>query len=147
MEKAAVAEWRKRKLVLVMTSIAMALLLWFTALPVYAAGGLELVTDYPGMAVKPGDSLNIPISLNNTSGSGMDADVAIASLPEGWEGYLQGGSYQVNRVHVGSRGRRGGDHASSDRAEGSDRGNLYGVGAGVFGKRRVGQLRAEFPDK
>lgn len=102
MEKAAVAEWRNRKLVLVMTSIAMALLLWFTALPVYAAGGLELVTDYPGMAVKPGDSLNIPISLNNTSGSGMDADVAIASLPEGWEGYLQGGSYQVNRVHVGA---------------------------------------------
>lgn len=102
MEKAAVAEWRKRKLVLAMTSIVMALLLWLAALPVYAAGGLELVTDYPGMSVKPGDSLNIPIRLNNTSGGGMDADVAIASLPEGWEGYLQGGSYQVNRVHVGA---------------------------------------------
>lgn len=102
MEKAAVAEWRKRKLVLAMTSIVMALLLWLAALPAYAAGGLELVTDYPGMSVKPGDSLNIPIRLNNTSGGGMDADVAIASLPEGWEGYLQGGSYQVNRVHVGA---------------------------------------------
>lgn len=102
MEKAAVAEWRKRKLVLAMTSIVMALLLWLAALPVYAAGGLELVTDYPGMSVKPGDSLNIPIRLNNTSGGGMDADVAIASLPEGWEGYLQGGSYQVDRVHVGA---------------------------------------------
>lgn len=102
MEKAAVAEWRKRKLVLAMTSIVMALLLWLAALPAYAAGGLELVTDYPGMSVKPGDSLNIPIRLNNTSGGGMDADVAIASLPEGWEGYLQGGSYQVDRVHVGA---------------------------------------------
>lgn len=102
MEKAAVAEWRKRKLVLAMTSIVMALLLWLAALPVYAAGGLELVTDYPGMSVKPGDSLNIPIRLNNTSGGGMDADVAIASLPEGWEGYLQGGSYQVDRVYVGA---------------------------------------------
>lgn len=102
MEKTVVAEWGKKKLVLAMTGIAMVLFLWFAACPVYAAGGLELTTDYPGMSVKPGDSLNIPISLDNTSGSGMDVDVSIASLPEGWEGYLQGGSYQVNRVHVKS---------------------------------------------
>lgn len=102
MEKTAVAEWGKKKLVLAMTGIAMVLLFWLSAWPAYAAGGLALTTDYPGMSVKPGDSLNIPISLDNTSGSGMDADVSIASLPEGWEGYLQGGSYQVNRVHVKS---------------------------------------------
>ncbi|MCD8221537.1 MAG: NEW3 domain-containing protein [Clostridiales bacterium] len=71
---------------------------------VYAAGGLELVTSYPGMSVKPGDSPSITINLENSSGAGMDADVEIASLPDGWEGYLQGGSYQVNRVHVGTDG-------------------------------------------
>lgn len=100
MEKTAAAEWRPGRHLFAMASIVMVLLLWLTALPVYAAGGLELTTDYPGMSVKPGDNLSIPISINNTSGSGMDADVSIASLPEGWEGYLQGGSYQVNRVYV-----------------------------------------------
>lgn len=100
MEKTAAAEWRPGRHLFAMASIVMVLLLWLTALPVYAAGGLELTTDYPGMSVKPGDNLSIPISIDNTSGSGMDADVSIASLPEGWEGYLQGGSYQVNRVYV-----------------------------------------------
>ncbi|MCD8371120.1 MAG: NEW3 domain-containing protein [Clostridiales bacterium] len=71
---------------------------------VYAAGGLELVTAYPGMSVKPGDSLSISVDLENSSGSALNADVEIASLPDGWEGYLQGGSYQVNRVHVGTDG-------------------------------------------
>lgn len=100
MEKTAVAEWGQKKIVLAVVSIVMAALLSFTAAPAYAAGGLEVATDYPGMSVKPGDNLSIPITLSNTSGSGMDVDVAIASLPENWEGYLQGGSYQVNRVHV-----------------------------------------------
>ncbi len=68
----------------------------------YAAGGLDLSTDYPGISVKPGDSLSIGLNLENTTGSGLDADVSITSLPEGWEGYLQGGSYQVSRVHVNS---------------------------------------------
>lgn len=65
-----------------------------------AAGGLELNVDYPGMSVKPGDNLSIPVTLSNYSGAGMDADVSIAAMPDGWEGYLQGGSYQVSRVHV-----------------------------------------------
>lgn len=100
MEREAVAEWREKRIVLAMASILMVVLLFFAAIPVYAAGGLELTTDYPGMSVKPGDNLSIPISLNNTGGGGMDADVSIISLPESWEGYLQGGSYQVSRVHV-----------------------------------------------
>lgn len=100
MEREAVAEWREKRIVLAMASIMMVVLLFFAAIPVYAAGGLELTTDYPGMSVKLGDNLSIPISLNNTGGGGMDADVSIISLPESWEGYLQGGSYQVSRVHV-----------------------------------------------
>lgn len=66
----------------------------------YGAGGLELNTDYTGMSVKPGDSLSIPIDIDNLTGSGMEANVQVSSLPEGWEGYLQGGSYQVSRVFV-----------------------------------------------
>lgn len=83
-----------------MTFIMAAFLLLFTPIRANAAGGLELSVDYPGMSVKPGDNLNIPITISNYSGAGMDADVSIASLPDGWEGYLQGGSYQISRVHV-----------------------------------------------
>lgn len=66
----------------------------------YAAGGLDLNTPYPGVTVKPGDSLNISVFLDNTSGAGMDTDVSIVSAPEGWDGYLQGGTYEVSKVHV-----------------------------------------------
>lgn len=102
MEKKAVAVQREKRMIVALTGILMAFLLVFAAMPVYAAGGLDVTTDYPGMSVKPGDNLSIPISLGNSSQSAMDADVSIVSLPENWEGYLQGGSYQVSRVHVKS---------------------------------------------
>ncbi len=70
------------------------------AFPARADGGLELHTSYPGMSVKPGDSLSIPISIDNQTGAGLDADVSISGVPENWEGYLQGGNYQVSRVYV-----------------------------------------------
>lgn len=70
----------------------------------FAAGGLSLSTDYPGISIKPGDNLNIPITLENESGEDLDAQVSLDTLPEGWEGYLQGGSYQVSRIHVENGG-------------------------------------------
>lgn len=78
---------------------AMALLSVWT-FPAHAEGGLTMSTDYPGVSVKPGDSLSIPIDIENGSGAGMNVSVDITSMPEGWEGYLQGGSYQVNQVYV-----------------------------------------------
>ncbi|MGN0371756.1 MAG: NEW3 domain-containing protein [Enterocloster sp.] len=88
-----------------LAAFCMASALWAgSAVTAWAAGGLELNSDYPGISVKPGDNLSIPITVSNESGAGMDADVSLASLPEGWEGYIQGGSYQVNRVHVQNGG-------------------------------------------
>lgn len=80
--------------------LAAAFLLLMGAHTAYGAGGLDLNTDYPGISVKPGDNLNIPVTLENHTGNNLDADVAVTSLPEGWEGYLQGGNYQVSRIHV-----------------------------------------------
>ena len=97
--------WKGNKLLFVILSIAMVLVLCLTAVPTvptYAAEGLTLHTDYPGIAVKPGDSLKIPIEIQNTSGSAMDVKIAAASLPENWEGYIQGGSFQVNMIRVKS---------------------------------------------
>lgn len=79
-----------------------AMLLFLCVFPVYADETLKLSTEYPGISVKPGDNLNIPIEISNFSGSGMKADVSISALPENWEGYLQGGSYQVNQIFAGA---------------------------------------------
>ena len=96
---------RMHILIAALAAALMALaLFWGNAGTVYAAGGLELSTDYPGMTITPGETLNLTLNLTNTSGSSLDPEVEIASLPEGWEGYLQGGSYEVSRVHVGSDG-------------------------------------------
>ena len=85
-------------------SISAAFLLLFfmvlTSVPAFAAGGLEFYTDYPGVSVKAGDSQSISMYVSNTSGSGLDADLSIVSIPEGWEGYFSGNGSQVSRVHV-----------------------------------------------
>ena len=75
---------------------------FFLTFPARADGGLELHTEYPGISVKPGDSLSIPVSIDNLTGSAADVAVSVVSLPEGWDGYLQGGSYEVSEVYAGN---------------------------------------------
>ena len=94
---------RVRFLMAAFAAVMMALsMFWGSRTTVHAAGGLSLSTEYPGVTITPGETLNITLTLTNTSGSPVNADVAIASLPDGWEGYLQGGDYEVNEVHVGT---------------------------------------------
>lgn len=91
---------RKRRGIFLAVFMAALLFLFMNVHTVYAAGGLKLSTDYPGISVKPGDNLNIPVTLENYTGSSLDADVNVSAIPDGWEGYLQGGNYQVSRIHV-----------------------------------------------
>lgn len=97
-----ITEECRRKAVMWMVTVCLTAFAFMmaAAFPARAEGGLELSTDYPGISVGPGDNLSIPIQITNAAGAGMNADVEIRSLPEGWEGYLQGGSYQVSRVYV-----------------------------------------------
>ena len=88
---------KKYSMAVILAAVCLAVM---CAFPARADGGLKLHTEYPGITVKPGDSLSIPVSLDNSTGSAMDVDVAVEALPEGWEGYLQGGSYRVSRVHT-----------------------------------------------
>ena len=87
-----------RILIAVCAAAAAFMLLLGSGRTVHAAGGLDLSTEYPGIYSE---------IARNASGSGQNADVEIASLPEGWEGYLQGGSYEVSQVYVPNRA--GGD--------------------------------------
>lgn len=68
--------------------------------PARADGGLELHTGYPGMAVEPGDSLSLTVDVDNLTGAALEADVSVTSMPDGWDGYLQGGSYEISRIYV-----------------------------------------------
>ena len=70
------------------------------AVGAFAAGGLELSTDYPGITAKAGDSLTFDLDLTNTSGAGFAAALSVASLPEGWEGYFSGDGNRISRVYV-----------------------------------------------
>ena len=58
----------------------------FMTFPAHADGGLELHTQYPGISVKPGDSLSIPVTIDILTASAANVYVSLSSLPEGWEG-------------------------------------------------------------
>ncbi len=70
------------------------------AVGAFAAGGLELSTDYPGITAKAGDSLTFDLDLENTSGAGLSAALSVVSLPEGWTGYFTGDGNRISRVYV-----------------------------------------------
>ena len=71
------------------------------AMTAHAEGGLDMHTDYPGLAARAGDNVTFTINFDN-SGSACDASLGIQSMPEGWEGYISGGGNRISRVHVPS---------------------------------------------
>ena len=72
------------------------------AVGAFAAGGLELSTDYPGIAARAGDSLTFDLDLTNTSGAGLSTALSVASIPEGWTGYFTGDGSRISRVYAKS---------------------------------------------
>ena len=95
-----VENWSRKWFILAV--MAAVLMMFMRPIPAIAAGGLSMHADYPGMSVKPGDSLSIPITLENGSGASMNVSVSVSALPENWDGYLQGSSYHVNKVWLGA---------------------------------------------
>ncbi|MGN1141374.1 MAG: NEW3 domain-containing protein [Oliverpabstia sp.] len=67
---------------------------------VYAAGGLDMSTDYPGITVKAGESVSFDLDFSTAKGENCDAALSIVSIPEEWEGYFQGNNGQISKVHV-----------------------------------------------
>ena len=94
----------KEKLLTVLIVLFLLLLCGSRSLTAYAAGGLSLSTDYPGISVNAGESLNIGIKLKNTSGADMNAGIEIVEMPDGFSGYIQGGNYHIQEAHVENGG-------------------------------------------
>ncbi len=72
-----------------------------SALTAYAAGGLDMHTDYPGMTAKAGENVTVNLEFDN-SGAGCDAALSVQSMPEGWDGYISGGGNRISQIHVPS---------------------------------------------
>jgi uncharacterized membrane protein len=81
--------------------------------PVFAAGttdgsdtsqrslpaGLVMSTDYPGVQVKAGDSVSFTLNFSN-GGSGQTVSLSASGLPDGVNGYFQGGTSTITSVYV-----------------------------------------------
>lgn len=95
--------FRNKKGVGMTAALVMSVMASMCTIPVMAeeiGGDFEMTTEYPGITVKAGDSVNF--GLDFLSDESCDAALSIASIPEGWEGYFKGGSNQISRVHVNS---------------------------------------------
>ncbi|MFZ7102405.1 MAG: NEW3 domain-containing protein [Peptococcaceae bacterium] len=85
-----------------MTFILTALLIpaVFPAVEAAAANGLSIYTTFPSIAVKPGENVETDLTVANATGSDKTVEIAVVSLPEGWEAYLEGGGKVVDKIHV-----------------------------------------------
>lgn len=97
--------WAGRFLLLVFTlTVAMSF-----SVPALAAEGpdLEMSTSYPGVTAKAGDSLSFSLDFFNGSNAGADLALSVTDMPDGWEGYFQGGSSEISHVFVKSGDQEG----------------------------------------
>ena len=88
----------------ILLTMAVTVFLFASPIKAWAAGGLERSTSYPGITAKPGENLSFSVALQNSLGASLNADLSVTSIPDGWEGYFNGGGNQVSRVHVNSGG-------------------------------------------
>lgn len=66
----------------------------------FAANGLTLSTSYPGLTVKPGETVRFTLEIQNSSLSSQSFRLATRSIPEGWKSEFQGGGREVHQVFV-----------------------------------------------
>lgn len=93
---------RPRWLKMLLVMAAVLALCAVCSVSAFAAGGIELSTRYPGITAKAGDVLEFDLDLYNGTGAGSDVALSVASIPEGWEGYFEGGGSEVSHVYAKS---------------------------------------------
>lgn len=84
--------------------LAAALYLALSCMQVSAAEGFHLYTDTPGIRVTAGDSVSFDLHLSGANAAGKDVALSVASMPEGFGGYIKKGSYEVSKVHTDGDG-------------------------------------------
>lgn len=64
------------------------------------ARGIAVYTDYSGIAVATGESVQMELTLENKGKADENIDVALAEVARGWKATLKGARYQVTGVYV-----------------------------------------------
>ena len=90
--------WQKTAILLSLLGLIGGIL--FPAWPVLAAGDVMLFTEYSGIAVTPGESINYSMKIINNSNSIQHVSLQIAEQPEGWETNLTAGGWSISRLSV-----------------------------------------------
>lgn len=65
----------------------------------HAANGLTMTTQYSDITVQAGDNLTFDLDMLYTGGT-CNAKLSVSNLPDGWEGYFKGDSYEISSVSV-----------------------------------------------
>lgn len=90
----------KTFLILLMTGVIFGSLIFGTNNIALAQGGITLGTSYPGITVKPGETVEFPLTVVNSSTSPKNIELSVQAIPNRWEGYFQGMGKTVHRVFV-----------------------------------------------
>lgn len=93
-----VKTWKRKACAGLAVSAAATMLMG--AVPTYAAGGIDMSTEYPGITVKAGDTVTFSLDFASLDGAGHDIALSAESMPENWSGYFKGGSNQITKVYV-----------------------------------------------
>lgn len=91
-------------------SILAAAAVLLAAVPAFAQGansstaepaGLWLMTPYPELAVKPGETTSIAVTLRNSKLPPQRAALTVKGMPDDWDWTLKGGGREITAVMVG----------------------------------------------
>ena len=68
-----------------------------------AQPSVVLTTDFPGIAVKPGEVKTLSLTLYNYTDAGRTVDLSVVRVPSGWEAVLKARGMRVHRAYVGPK--------------------------------------------
>lgn len=80
--------------------LALLVFAWTGGNQAFAANGLTLSTSYPGLTVKPGETVNFTLEIENSVLPSQSITLSTRSIPEGWNGEFQGNGRVVHQVFV-----------------------------------------------
>jgi len=91
-----------RKALAKLMALSLAVCLAVSMCPFQAIASEDLVfsTNFPGFTVKPGDSAEFFLDLENKSETPVTADLSFVSVPQGWTARFMTGSKQAHKVYV-----------------------------------------------
>ncbi|MGI6552314.1 MAG: NEW3 domain-containing protein [Bacillota bacterium] len=85
---------------LLLVILGVFVLAWTGGDQALAANGLTLSTSYPGLAVKPGETVKFTLEIENSGLPSQSITLSTRSIPAGWKGEFQGDGRVVHQVFV-----------------------------------------------